>query len=173
MSYRIAGIDVHKKMLAVVVADVEVQGEYQFEQRQFGSNPEHLRLLAEWLIELGLRASIAEALGVGLVVAVITYFSLVIGELVPKQIALRSPEPIAAIVARPMRVMSILRGRDTEPLGHPGALRGHFCALHGFLTLGSRQVRASLRDCRGERHDQSVGVPLTRVATDLRHQPHR
>src|SRR5216683_2319027 len=51
MSYRIAGIDVHKKMLAVVVADVEVQGEYQFEQRQFGGNPEHLRLLAEWLIE--------------------------------------------------------------------------------------------------------------------------
>jgi hypothetical protein len=51
MSYRIAGIDVHKKILAVVVADVEVQGEYQFEQRQFGSNPEHLRLLAEWLIE--------------------------------------------------------------------------------------------------------------------------
>ena len=51
MSYRIAGIDVHKKMLAVVVADVEVEGEYQFERRQFGSNPEHLRLLAEWLIE--------------------------------------------------------------------------------------------------------------------------
>jgi hypothetical protein len=51
MSYRIAGIDVHKKMLAVVVADVEVQGEYHFEQREFGSNPEHLRLLAEWLIE--------------------------------------------------------------------------------------------------------------------------
>src|SRR5713226_282369 len=51
MSYRIAGIDVHKKMLAVVVADVEIGGEYQFERRQFGSNPEHLRLLAEWLIE--------------------------------------------------------------------------------------------------------------------------
>jgi hypothetical protein len=30
MSYRIAGIDVHKKMLAVVVADVESEGEYQF-----------------------------------------------------------------------------------------------------------------------------------------------
>jgi transposase len=51
MSYRIAGIDVHKKMLAVVVADVEVKGEYQFERRLFGSNPEHLRLLANWLIE--------------------------------------------------------------------------------------------------------------------------
>jgi transposase len=51
MAYRIAGIDVHKKMLAVVVADVEVEGEYQFERRRFGSNPEHLRLLAEWLLE--------------------------------------------------------------------------------------------------------------------------
>jgi len=51
MSYRIAGIDVHKKMLAVVVADVEVKGEYQFERRVFGSNPDHLRLLANWLIE--------------------------------------------------------------------------------------------------------------------------
>jgi transposase len=51
MSYRIAGIDVHKKMLAVVVADVEVHSEYEFERRRYGSNPEHLRLLAEWLTE--------------------------------------------------------------------------------------------------------------------------
>src|SRR5580692_2866840 len=51
MSHRIAGIDVHKKMLAVVVADVEVGGEYQFERRLFGSNPAHLRLLANWLID--------------------------------------------------------------------------------------------------------------------------
>ena len=51
MSYRIAGIDVHKKMLAVVVSDVEVDGEFHFEQRRFGSNPEQLRALAAWLIE--------------------------------------------------------------------------------------------------------------------------
>src|SRR5262249_16654420 len=38
MPYRIAGIDVHKKKLAVVVADVEVHDEYQFERRWFGSN---------------------------------------------------------------------------------------------------------------------------------------
>src|SRR3989454_7364832 len=38
-------------MLAVVVADVEVEGEYQFERRLFGGNPDHLRLLAHWLIE--------------------------------------------------------------------------------------------------------------------------
>src|ERR1700686_2369826 len=51
MPYKIAGIDVHKKKLAVVVADVEVEEEYQFERRWYGSNPEQLRLLAEWLIE--------------------------------------------------------------------------------------------------------------------------
>src|SRR6516164_4921316 len=50
MSYKIAGIDVHKKMLVVVVTDVEVDGEYQFGRIRYGSTPEHLRLLAEWLI---------------------------------------------------------------------------------------------------------------------------
>jgi hypothetical protein len=51
MSYRIAGIDVHKKKLAVVVADVEVEDEYQFERSWYGSNPEQLQRLAEWLIQ--------------------------------------------------------------------------------------------------------------------------
>src|SRR4029077_14503924 len=51
MPYRIAGIDVHKKKLAVVVTDVEVEEEYLFERRWYGSNPEQVQLLAEWLIE--------------------------------------------------------------------------------------------------------------------------
>src|ERR1700732_2281766 len=51
MAYRIAGIDVHKKMLAVVVSNVEVESEFQFERRMFGGNPEQLRLLAAWLLE--------------------------------------------------------------------------------------------------------------------------
>jgi len=51
MPYRIAGIDVHKKVLAVVVADVECETEYEFERRRFGSNPEQLQRLSEWLLE--------------------------------------------------------------------------------------------------------------------------
>jgi len=51
MSYRISGIDVHKKMLAVVVSDVEIESEYQFERRMFGSSPDQLRTLAAWLLE--------------------------------------------------------------------------------------------------------------------------
>ena len=50
MSHQIAGIDVHKRMLAVVVADVEAGGEFTFERRRFGTNPAELRLLAEWLL---------------------------------------------------------------------------------------------------------------------------
>jgi len=51
MPYRIAGIDVHKKMLAVVVSDVEIDSEYEFERKKFSSNPEQLRSLAAWLLE--------------------------------------------------------------------------------------------------------------------------
>jgi transposase len=51
MSYWIAGIDVHKRMLAVVVADVAVEGEYAFERRMVGTSPAQLRALAEWLVE--------------------------------------------------------------------------------------------------------------------------
>ena len=55
---------------------------------------------------LGLTHDTAEQLGFGLVIAVTTYVSLIIGELVPKQFALRSPEPIAVIMSRPMLWLS-------------------------------------------------------------------
>lgn len=51
MKYQVAGIDVHKKMLAVVVADVAGEGEYQFERRKFGTTPEQLHVLAQWMIQ--------------------------------------------------------------------------------------------------------------------------
>ncbi len=53
-------------------------------------------------------APYSEALGVGIVVLVITYFSLVIGELVPKRLGLNNAEGIAMGVARPMRQLSRL-----------------------------------------------------------------
>src|SRR4051812_26335335 len=55
---------------------------------------------------LGLPRETAQNLGFTLVIILTTYASLVIGELVPKQIALRSPEPIAVLVARPMLWLS-------------------------------------------------------------------
>lgn len=51
-------------------------------------------------------APYAAGLALGIVVTAITYFSLVIGELVPKAIALNNPERVASLVARPMGALS-------------------------------------------------------------------
>jgi putative hemolysin len=62
--------------------------------------------LSETLMAMGMPAGFANPLGVGVVVAVITYGSLIVGELVPKQIALRDPEGIAVMVAPAMTILS-------------------------------------------------------------------
>lgn len=58
------------------------------------------------LVQNGMPAELAQAVGVGLVVVAITYLSLIIGELVPKQIALRAPEQVAARVAPMMHIVA-------------------------------------------------------------------
>ena len=50
MPYRVAGIDVHKRMLAVVMADVTANGNYEFTRRRVGTSPRELRELAAWLV---------------------------------------------------------------------------------------------------------------------------
>ncbi|WP_418262089.1 hemolysin family protein [Flavobacterium faecale] len=50
----------------------------------------------------------ASSIAVGLVVVVLTFFSLVLGELVPKRIGLNYPEKIAKLVAMPMKMVSIV-----------------------------------------------------------------
>ena len=63
--------------------------------------------VAQRIALLGIDAETAQTAGFGLVIVATTFASLLIGELVPKQFALRSPEFIAAIVARPMRWLSM------------------------------------------------------------------
>lgn len=58
------------------------------------------------LVEAGWSQGVADTVGVGLVVTVITYASLIIGELVPKQIALRDPESVAVRVAPYMMMLA-------------------------------------------------------------------
>lgn len=62
--------------------------------------------LTQWLIGLGLSEYTADILGVVLVVTAITYASLIVGELVPKQVALRDPEAIAIRVAPAMHSLA-------------------------------------------------------------------
>nr|WP_116236674.1 hemolysin family protein [Parasphingopyxis lamellibrachiae] len=59
--------------------------------------------VGERLAFVGVEPALAQTLGFALVIVLTTYASLVIGELVPKQLALRNPERVAVFVALPMR----------------------------------------------------------------------
>ncbi|WP_083988745.1 hemolysin family protein [Devosia geojensis] len=62
--------------------------------------------LTGWLASVGVPSGIADVAGVGVVVVLITYLSLILGELVPKQLALRNPEQMAARVAPLMALIA-------------------------------------------------------------------
>lgn len=68
--------------------------------------------LAEWLSDIPLLAPYATGLALTATVVSLTYFSVVVGELVPKQLALLAPEGIASLISRPM----ILLARVAHPL---------------------------------------------------------
>ncbi len=66
--------------------------------------------VAAFFAGAGLKPSLAQPLGYGLVIAFITYLSVVVGELVPKQMALRNPEGIACAVAPGMTLLARVAG---------------------------------------------------------------
>ena len=64
--------------------------------------------LAAALARLPVIGPYSQAVALALIVVMVTYLSVIIGELVPKRIALLNPEGIASAVARPMRVLSTI-----------------------------------------------------------------
>lgn len=62
--------------------------------------------IAPWIAQIPALRTSSNAIAFGLVVMLITFFSLVIGELVPKRLALNNPERIAVAVAKPMRLIA-------------------------------------------------------------------
>ena len=60
-SYKVAGIDVHKKMLAVVIADAGARGEFRFERRKFGTLDSDLKQLAQYLTAHGVQEVVMES----------------------------------------------------------------------------------------------------------------
>lgn len=58
------------------------------------------------LVRIPVLRDYADTLAIGIVVVIITFFSIVLGELVPKRIALHNPEQIASVLAGPMIVVS-------------------------------------------------------------------
>lgn len=90
-------------------------------------------------IEIGkmdILAPYAEAIAFTIVVLLITYFTLILGELVPKQIALHSSEKIAMAVSRPMKIISML----TSPAVHMLSV-----STEGILKIfGIKTIREQL-----------------------------
>lgn len=110
--------------------------------------------LTQWLVELGLSSGIADIVGVGIVVTIITYATLIVGELVPKQVALRDPESIAVKVAPAMHVLA----RVSLPLVFLLDLSGRL-----ILTLLGRGGKAEDKVSEDEIHHlvreaESAGV---------------
>src|SRR3546814_8069673 len=108
--------------------------------------------LGAWLDTIPGVSPNGNAIGFSAVVVAITYLSLVVGELVPKRIALRHPERVAAAAARPMRILA----RIASPA--VWLLRVSTEALLGVLRL--RGVRATnvSEDRSEERRQWKEGV---------------
>ncbi|MBC9176898.1 hemolysin family protein [Pseudoroseomonas ludipueritiae] len=78
--------------------------------------------LAEVLVLIPGLAAYAPQVSLFIVVLLITYLSLILGELVPKQFALRNPEGVACLVARPMTALSRVAAPMVWLLSHSSAL---------------------------------------------------
>ena len=103
-------------------------------------------LLQSWLETVPAIAPFAASLSLGLVVIVTTYLTLVLGELVPKQLALRQPEAIAAWVARPLTVFIRIAGPVAWLLGESSRLVLRLFGLHRLpaRTVTEEELKALL-----------------------------
>ena len=99
--------------------------------------------LAAVLPDLGVPERIATEVGVGLVVIVITYLSLIVGELVPKQIALAAPERVASRLAPAMLLLSRIAAPLVWLLDGSGKL-----VLRLLGQSGQREASVSYEDIR-------------------------
>jgi putative hemolysin len=110
--------------------------------------------LAEALTEAGMSRALAQTLGVGGVVVAITYLSLIFGELVPKQIALRAPEASAARIAPLLNLISIVAAPLVWLLDKSGKL---VLALLGQSGAADRGVTdEEIRIVLSEAHSAGV-----------------
>jgi len=110
--------------------------------------------LANWLAAQGVPANWADSLGVGGVVVLLTYLSLILGELVPKQIALKNPEGVAIRVAPAMALLSKLASPLIWVLDWSGRI---VLALLGVARDGkSRVTEEEVRTLLAEAHVDGV-----------------
>jgi putative hemolysin len=131
--------------------------------------------LSLYLADIPILARYADKIAFAIVVVVITYLSLILGELVPKQIALSNPERIASLVARPMRFLARIASplvtfltRSTE----------HLLVLVGFkpvpkTTVSEEEVRGLMQEGLRAGAFNRVESQIVHQALELDHLPVR
>lgn len=118
--------------------------------------------LAGALEAAGVNPAMAQGLGVGSVVVLITYISLIFGELVPKQIALRAPEAVAVRIAPLLKGISVLAAPIVWVLDKSGKLVLALIGQSGTAdrNMTDEEVRLVLAEAR------TAGV-LEKAETDM------
>jgi len=101
-----------------------------------------------WLDTIALFGGYGEVIGYGTVVVGITYLSIVLGELIPKRIALKNPERTAALVARPMRGLSKAVAPFVWLLGASTDALLRLLGLHGAreVTVTEEEIRSMISE---------------------------
>jgi putative hemolysin len=101
-----------------------------------------------WLQTFPILASYGHVIGVGSVLVAITYLSIVLGELIPKRIALRNPERVATLVAVPMRMLARITAPFVWLLGTSTDALLRLLGLHGErdATVTEEEVRSLITE---------------------------
>jgi len=104
--------------------------------------------LAPWIARADFVAPYADQIAFAVIVTVITYFSLILGELVPKRLGLSNPEGVAMWVAQPMNWLSNLAGPLVTFLGvsTEGLLRCFGFKPKEEMTASEEEVRALMQE---------------------------
>ncbi len=104
--------------------------------------------LGGWLNGFATVAPNGEAIAIAVVVALITYLSLVIGELVPKRISLRAPERVAVNIARPMLLLSRVAAPAVWLLGSSTDMILRLLGIRGGReeTVTEEEIRALITE---------------------------
>ncbi len=100
------------------------------------------------LVAAGLPPSVAASLALAVVVVSITFLTLVLGELVPKQLALRAPERVAARIARPLLIMAAITAPVVWVLRRSSFAVLRLLGAHGVMqqTVTEEEFKALLAE---------------------------
>ena len=108
--------------------------------------------LSEWFMTIPALRPVAESLSLAIVVVLTTYLTLVLGELVPKQLALRQPERVASVIAGPLAWMAKIGAPVVWVLGASSNLVLRLFGQHGDERQGvtEEELRAVLAEGQQE-----------------------